>query len=139
MSSSIAILLTDAGIQIFRGSPSGNFPPDNGLVISDNPSGNDFRFRIFCRSDSMSGNVGQFIGLDGNSTLASNSIFAVARRQPGELVIENRVGIQSALTSSQQGVYTCHIPLQSEKIRIFNIGIYPSGFNSELKKIRALH
>ena len=138
MNSSIHILLIDAGIQVFRGSPRGNFPPDNGLVISDNPSGNGFRFRIFCRSDSMFENVGQFIGLDGNSALTSNSFFAIDRPQPGELVIQNRVGTHIALPSNQQGVYTCRIPLQDGEIRIFNIGLYPSGFNSELLVSHAL-
>ena len=120
----------DAGVRVFRGSPSGNLL-NNGLVISDNPAGNDFRFRMFCRSNSMSGNVGQFIGLDG-APLSSNSFFDIARRQPGEISVENTVGSQNALTVSQQGVYTCRIPLQSGEIRDFNVGVYPSGFNCEL-------
>ena len=119
----------DAGVHVFRGSPRGNFP-NNGCVFPDNV-GSGFRLRIFCRSDSMSANVGQFIGLNGNA-LTSNSFFAIARPQPGEITIENTVGSQSALTASQQGVYTCRIPLQSGMIREINIGVYPSGFNSEL-------
>ena len=121
---------SDAGIQIFRGIPRGNFPLTNGLVISDNPSGNDYRFRIFCRSDSMTGNVGEFIGLDGN-VLSSNSIFSIANPQAGELRVQNRVGSQSSLTASQEGVYTCRIPLQNGEIREINVGVYSSGFNSE--------
>ena len=35
------------------------------------------------------------------------------------------------LPASEQGVYTCRIPLQSGEIRDINIGIYPIGFNSE--------
>jgi len=104
---------------------------NNSCVVSDNPAGNDFRFRIFCRSDSMSGNVGQFIGLDG-TPLSSNSFFAIARRQPGEISIQNTVGSQTPLTVRQQGVYTCRIPLQSGEICETNVGVYPRGFNSEL-------
>ena len=122
----------DAGVYIFRGTPRGNFPPNNGLVVSENPAGNDYRFRIFCRSDSVSGNVGEFIGLDGVTSLSSNSFFFIANRQPGEIFVQNTVGSQNALTASQQGVYTCRIPLQDEVIREFNVGVYPSGFNSEL-------
>ena len=78
----------------------------------------------------MSQNVGQFIGLNG-MVLTSNSFFATARPQPGEVTMENVVGSQSALTASQQGVYTCRIPLQSGEMKEINVGIYPNGFNSE--------
>ena len=78
----------------------------------------------------MSRNAGQFIGLNG-SALTSNSFFAIARPQAGEITIVNTVGSQSALTASQQGVYTCRIPLQGGEIREINVGIYPNGFNSE--------
>ena len=120
----------DAGVHVFKGSPRGN-SPNNSLVVYDNV-GSGFRSRVYCRSDSMSANVGEFIGLDGTTALNSNNLFAIARPQPGEITIENIVGSQSALTASQQGVYCCRIPLQSGVIREFNIGMYPSGFNSEL-------
>ena len=100
------------------------------MAISDNP-GSGYRLRIFCRSDSMSANVGQFIGLNGIN-VTSNGYFAIAHPQPGEITIENTVGSQNSLTASQQGVYTCHIPLQNGDTRDINVGIYPSGFNSEL-------
>ena len=102
------------------------------MIFSDNPAGNNFRFRIFCRSDSMSGNVGQFIGLDGTPLSSNNNVFAIARRQPGEITMENTVGSQTPLTVNQQGVYTCRIPLQSGEMREINVGVYPRGFNSEL-------
>ena len=100
-------LHVDAGVQLFRGSPR----PNNGLAIAGNP-GSGLRLRIFCRSDSMSRRVGQFIGLNGNA-LTSNDFFAIARPQAGEITMENTVGSQYPLTASQQGVYTCRIPLQS--------------------------
>ena len=121
------LLFTDAGMQLFRGSPRGNLP-SNGLAITDNP-GSGFRLRIFCRSDSMFENVGWFIGPNGNVT--SNDFFAIARPQPGEVTLENIVERNLPITASQQGVYTCHIPLESGEIRELSVGIYPSGFNSE--------
>ena len=78
----------------------------------------------------MTRNVGEFIGLGGN-VLSSNSIFAIANPQPGEITVQNRVGSQSSLTASQEGVYTCRIPLQNGEIREINVGVYSSGFNSE--------
>ena len=117
-------------MHVFRGSPRGNHP-NNGLVVS-NSVGSGFRFRIFFRSDSMSANVGEIIGLNGNA-LSSNGFFAISPGgQTGEIAISNTVGSQSALTASQQGVYTCRIPMQNGVWREFNIGIYPSGFNSKL-------
>ena len=115
-------------MQLFRGSPRGNLP-NNGLAISDDPN-SSFRLRIFCRSDSILPNVGQLIGLD-DTALTSNSFFDIATPQPGELRVENIVDSQSPLTASQQGVYTCRIPLQNGQVKDLNVGIYPNGFNSE--------
>ena len=125
-------IFTDAGIHIFRGTQRGNFPLNNGLVVSENPASNDFRFRFFCRSDSMLENVGKFIGLDGNTSLTSTRFFDIDHRQPGELSVENKAGSENALTADQEGIYTCLIPLQDGKIRVINIGIYRFGFSSEL-------
>lgn len=128
----LSITTTDAGVYVFWGSPRGNFPPDNGLVICDNPSDrNDFRFRIICRSESQSRNVGELIGLDGTTALTNNVFFNIFNGQPGELRVQNVVGSQNALTTIQQGVYTCRIPLRSGVVREFNIGVYPSGFNGK--------
>ena len=115
-------------MQLFRGVPRGDLL-NNGLATFDDVRGG-FRFRLFCRSESMSENVGQFIGLNG-SALTSNSVFAIANPQPGELRIQNIVGLNNSLTASDQGVYTCRIPLESGETRDLNVGIYPSGFNSE--------
>ena len=116
-------------MHVFTGTPSVSLP-DNGLVVSDNP-GSGRRLRFFCRSDSMSENVGQLIGSDGTAITSSN-FFAIAREQPGELSVTNTFGSQSALTTSQQGVYTCRIPLQSGQMREINVGIYRNDFSSKL-------
>ena len=90
-----------------------------------------FRLRIYCRSESVLENVGQFIGPDGTN-FTDDNIFAIAHLQPGEMTIENIVGVQSALTSSQQGVYTCRMPIQNGEIKNINMGIYPTGFSGTL-------
>ena len=41
------------------------------------------------------------------------------------------MGTHDPLPASEQGVYTCSIPLQSGEIRDISIGIYAIGFNSE--------
>ena len=82
----------------------------------------------------MSENVGQFIGLNSADT-SSNNFFAIGHLQPGELSIVNVADSQSILTASQQGVYTCRIPLQNGKMKEINFGIYPNEFNSKLSPL----
>ena len=124
-----------AGIQLFDGNQSYNLP-NNGIAGLHNP-GSGFRLRIFCGSDSMQENVGQFIGLNGIA-ITGNSFFAIAHPRPGEVSVDNLVGSQSALTVSEQGVYTCRIPLQSGRVTDINVGLYPTGFNSKLTILSVL-
>ena len=75
-------------------------------------------------------NVGELIG-PGGTSITSNAIFEIGTgRIGGELQVAILVG-SNDVTSSEQGVYTCRIPLQSEEIREINIGIYPNAFNCE--------
>ena len=105
--------------------------PNNGLVISNDVT-SGYRFRFFCRSDSVMLNVGELIGLDDNAiTTNTDSIGFEAPGNGGELRVESIVGSQQALTADQQGIYTCRIPLQNGTGTNINIGIYPSGFTSE--------
>ena len=129
-----------AGIHVFRGASTGDLQslPNNGIVISLNTAEGGFYFRFFCRSDSMMNNVGMLIGPN-ETAVTTGDVFTIAHPQPGELTVENKVP-QNVLPASDQGVYTCRIPLQSGKKRNIemsdiNIGIYPSGFNSECVKI----
>ena len=89
-----------------------------------------YNFRFTCRSDSMEEDVRTLIGLDG-SNVTTSDVFNITNPQPGELLVESRPMNQSDLTASDQGVYTCRIPLQNGTIKNINIGIYPSGFNSK--------
>ena len=80
----------------------------------------------------MTRNVGILIGLDG-STVTIDDVFDIDNSLPGALRVMNMAS-QNALTASDQGVYTCRIPLQSLEIREINVGIYPSGFSSKCIK-----
>ena len=115
---------------VFYGFGETGAQPNNGLVISNDP-GSGFRFRFFCRSNSSTRGVGELIGLD-ESPITDGSIFGLPTpSNGGELRVENIVGTHSLLTASEQGVYTCRIPLEGGKMREINIGVYPSGFSSE--------
>ena len=125
---------TGYGIHIFTGTfgasgPAAGSLPNNALVIATNTN-NDNRLRVFCRSDSMTANVGEFIGLDGTA-ISNNSFFLIERSQPGEITLVNRHPDQSTITSNEQGVYTCRIPDSTNTMRDVNIGIYVTGYNSE--------
>ena len=78
----------------------------------------------------MEENVGKFIGLDGRTAVITNSYFNIDNPQPGELTVNNTVDLETPLPASEQGVYTCRIPLESGEQRDINIGLYPIGFNS---------
>ena len=121
-------MFVGAGIHVLNGIPSGSFSNNN--LVSFNSMDTVFRLRLFCRSDSMMRNVGELIGLDGRA-IVSNSFFEISNPQPGELRVDNFVSNSTDLPASGQGVYTCHIPLQSGETREINIGIYPSGYNSK--------
>ena len=125
----VIFIFTGAGFHVFTGANRGS-QPNNGLVVSANRR-SERRFRFFCRSDSLTHNVGELIGPDGN-TFSGNDYLAIETpTHGGELRIENTVGSEEPLPASEQGIYTCQIPLQSEEIVVINIGVYPIAFNCE--------
>ena len=130
----IYFVFTGAGIFVFTGSGETGAQPNNGLVISRNP-GSGQRFRFFCRSNSLTRGVGELIGLDESPVTAGSTFEFPTPYIGGELRVENIVGTHSLLTASEQGVYTCRIPLEGGEVREINIGVYPSGFSSELLKL----
>ena len=75
-------------------------------------------------------NVGELIGL-GGTAITSSDVFEInTGRIAGELEVAN-FATPSVLTSNEQGVYTCRIPLQSGVMKEIDIGIYPTVFNCE--------
>ena len=125
----VIFILTGAGFHVFNGANAGS-QPNNGLVVSADPESGR-RFRFFCRSDSLTVNVGELIGLDGNTFSGNDYLAFEPPGNGGELRIENVVGSQQPLPASEQGIYTCRIPLQSGVNGTINIGVYPIGFNCE--------
>ena len=75
----------------------------------------------------MEANVGYLIGLN-EENITTDNHFTIDNPQPGELEVIN--GTQN-LTTSEQGVYTCRIPLRNGTIKEINIGVYPNGFKSK--------
>ena len=125
----VIFIFTGAGFHVFNGANMGS-QPNNGLVVSANPESGR-RIRFFCRFDSLTHNVGELIGLDGN-TFSGNDYLAIEPPgNGGELRIENVVGSQQPLPASEQGIYTCRIPLQSGVMVTINIGVYPIEYNCE--------
>ena len=125
----VIFIFTGAGFYVFNGANMGS-QPNNGLVVSDNLECGR-RIRFFCRSDSLTHNIGELIGLDGN-TFSGNDYLAIdTLGNGGELRIENVVGSQQPLPASEQGIYTCRIPLHSGVMVTINIGVYPIGYNCE--------
>ena len=126
----ITFFFTGAGIHVFLGAPPAGSQPNNGLVISNDPTSGR-RFRFTCRSDSLTLHVGVLIGLDANPVTSSDFIGFEDTDIRGELRVESVVGFEQVLPTDQQGIYTCRIPLQNETEIEINIGVYPSGFTSE--------
>ena len=122
-------IFSGAGFHVVNGADTGS-QPNNGLAIFTNP-GSGLRIRFFCRSDSLTFNVGELIGLDGNTFSGNDYLAFDTPTNGGELRIGNTVGSQQPLPASEQGVYTCQLPLQSGEIVMINIGVYPIGFNCE--------
>ena len=117
-----------AGIHVSVGGPIGSLP-NNGMVIMPSSTRSRLRFVFLCLSDSMMSNVGMLIGANG-ATVTTGNVFSISTSQPGQLRVYNS-RIHNALTSSDQGVYTCRITLQSGELRDINVGLYPSGFTSK--------
>ena len=124
-----------AGIHVFNGLPPVGSQSNNGLVrpiVSTSTDPSTRRLRFFCRSDSTMRNVGELIG-PGGTAITTNAVFEVTTNSAngGELQVDNFVTANDDVTSSEQGVYTCRIPLQSGLISDINVGIYPNAFNCE--------
>ena len=125
----VILIFTGAGFHVFNGANRGS-QPNNGLVVSANPE-TGHRIRFFCRSDSLTLNVGKLIGLDGNTFSGNDYLAFETSGNGGELRIVNTVGSEEPLPASEQGIYTCQIPLQSGETMVINIGVYPIAFNCE--------
>ena len=73
----------------------------------------------------MERNVGELIGLNG-SVIHSRDLLQILNPQLGELSVQNNVRDHTPIPPSEQGVYTCRIPLNNREVKEINIGIYLS-------------
>ena len=78
-----------------------------------------------CVSNSSQPNVGEITGLDEN-TLTSGWNVHSGDNIPGFIRATN-----SDFSASDQGIYTCTISDDNDNVMIFNVGLYPTGFNGE--------
>ena len=94
---------------------------NNGLIVSTSRG-----FRLECVSNSNKTGVEFFTTPKDSRTIwkMTNNPFS----RPGVLRVQNKTG---QLTASDQGICTCTISdVNGENISL-NVGVYPSGFNSE--------
>ena len=122
----VVFIFTGAGIHVFNGFSIGS-QPNNGLVVPPNRNHHFF----VCRSDSLTRNVGELIGPDGNPFPGNSYLVFDTPRNGGELWIVTDVDSEEPLPASEQGIYTCRIPLQSGVMVMINIGVYPIGYTCE--------
>ena len=104
---------------------------NNGLIIARD-SGT--RLEFDCVSNSSQSGVGVITGRNGTTlmdgaALAGGGTWQVINpsSRPGVL----RARARSAVTSGDQGIYTCTIPDDSGNGIAINVGLYPSGFSGE--------
>ena len=127
---------TGAGIYVNTGDdtvPTGVLP-NNSIVIARTAG---TRIAWQCRSGSTMTGVGQLVALDGNTfnTGQSTGVFSIASIgnpvQPGSVLFRNHANNEPALTTADEGVYSCRIPDETGNEVDVNIGVYKNGFNSK--------
>ena len=122
-----------AGMYALKAAPRFNDRPiaNNGLILS---STNNGILLDFISNSSQSG-VGVVTVVYGN-TLSSTSYSDVWRihnpfSRPGVVRLET-VSSSPSLQPSSQGIYTGTIPDSNNNMFVFNVGLYPTGFNGKL-------
>ena len=121
---------TGAGIHMMRRTDFSAIDPrpiaNNGLIVSASDG-----LRLECVSNSSHSGVGN-ITLPNGTTLPVNAFSGVWQ----SIVPYNRPGtvrfktiLTSSISVSDQGIYTCTISDSNENLLIFNVGLYPYGFN----------
>ena len=97
---------------------------NNGLIVSGS---NGFVFDYI--SNSSQSGVGMITGLGGSILQTAGLPF----NRPGIIRLE------ATVTASSQGIYTCTIPDSNGKQFVINVGVYPTGFSSELLLYMCIH
>ena len=133
VSSSNAVYhISGAGIYANRAAPQFDDRPivNNGLILSAS-NGTSVNFI----SNSSQSGVGVVTGLDGRTWPANTSlgVWRVTNPygRPGALRLVTK-SWSSSLPTRSQGIYTGTIPDSNNNTFVFNVGLYPSGFNGKL-------
>ena len=102
---------------------------NNGLVVSASDGG----LRLECVSSSSNSRVGMVTTPDGTMLSFGDNAGALRLynpfRRPGVLRLQTKSGMSMA--ASDQGIYTCTIPDSNGNTFVFNVGLYPNGFNGK--------
>ena len=102
---------------------------NNGLIVS----ASDGSLRLDCVSNSSQSGVGMVTTRDGAMLSIGYNAGALrlisSPRRPGVLRLQTR--IVESMTASDQGIYTCTIPDSNGKTFVFNVGLFPNGFNGK--------
>ena len=122
-------ILTGAGTYVYS---SRSLP--NNSIITTYEHGYYRRTRMnsyCCSNSSTSGSTSTFIGLDGNSYSGRISVerYSSSSQYAGcmHLYLYSTYG----LSTSEQGIYTCHMPDSTGRNIDVNVGIYSGDYNSE--------
>ena len=123
---------TGAGIYAVVAAPDSIGPIDNnGLIIATNSSPS---LLFECASNFSQSHVGVITGTDASELNNGDPLFRGGTWtvvnpffRPGVL----RIRANGVLSPSDQGVYSCTIPDDNGAIFIINVGLYPSGYQSE--------
>ena len=120
--------ISGAGIYAIRAAPQFKSRPiaNNELILS---AGNSFSVN-FMSNSSQSG-VGMIIVPDGHTVSSGDRIGVWKVYNPAGRPGELRLQTFKPLPSTSQGIYTVTIPDSNNNMFIFNVGLYPIGFNGK--------
>ena len=126
---------TGAGIYVYssRLSYSSRSLPNNGIITSS--SGHSPQMGFYCCSNSTSGYIGTFIGLNAITYSGKFSVqrYSSSSSHAGCMQIYLSYH-SSSLYSSEQGIYTCRMPDSTGRNIDVNIGIYRHGYTSKFNR-----
>ena len=128
------MVIPGAGVYAAKRNDDSDFVPgpiaNNSLIVSATDG-----LRLFCVSNSTltGAGVGN-VALSDGSTHSHDTTIGIWRVQnpstrPGVLRLQTRGGM--TVTASDQGIYTCTIPDSNDNTFVFNVGLYPNGFNGK--------
>ena len=131
MSVNCSFVFTGAGIYNIY---SSTLLPNNS-IISTNTVYSSWRsirrVDFYCCSNSTSGSIGTFIGLNGNSYSGRFTVRRYSSSDSYAGCIEIYWRSSSTQSPSEEGIYTCRMPDSAGRNIDVNVGIYRQNYNSK--------